>query len=450
MSLIATRVERALWVACPVLLFVMMFAHMTAIVYVALAVLAIGTLAAAWSALRADGARGAHGRGGARHLKWPLALPIAAWAAWTLASIGWSFAPSVSLHAWFDEVFYPLVAFWAFWLLGRKSAHPERFVFVAWLACAVLVLTSVVYWGHLQPPTADTFLLHYYARVGHTSTLAIFALTLFAGTLLTRPRWRAVGALGIVLCLVIGLATLNRFFWPAVAVTLVIAFYPLYRRHLVLAAVSIVIVAVAGLGTLELSSRLRIGEAVVQAPRSALTIDGHAIYLPHAFSGIDDTMAGDTRPRLWAFYTLAGKSHEWLGIGFGKPLPGLAYHSVMPDALLKFEPVALTHAHNLFLNTWLQTGVIGLALQIVLLAALIARFWRLRRVNLWLCAAGIALVVGMITKNITDDFMWQTTMLAFWSFAGLMLGCGERQCDAGGQTPQAGRDTDPGKGAREA
>ncbi|APR36450.1 O-antigen ligase family protein [Paraburkholderia sp. SOS3] len=432
MSLIAARLERALWVACPVLLFVLMFAHMTAIVYIALAVLAIGTLAAAWSAFRTGGARG---------LKWPLALPIAAWAAWTLASIGWSFAPSVSLHAWFDEVFYPLVAFWAFWVLGKKSAHPERFVCIAWLACAVLVLTSVVYWGRLQPPTADTFLLHYYARVGHTSTLAIFALTLFAGTLLTRPRWRAVGALGIVLCLFIGLATLNRFFWPAVAVTLVIAFYPLYRRHLVLAAVSIAIVAVAGLGTLELSSRLRIGEAIVQAPRGALTVDGHALYLPRALSGIDDTMAGDTRPRLWAFYSSAAKSHEWLGIGFGKPLPGLAYHSVMPAALLKLEPVALTHAHNLFLNTWLQTGLIGLALQIVLFAALIARFWQLRRVNLWIAMAGVALVVGMITKNITDDFMWQTTMLAFWSFAGLMLGCGERQRGERGQMPQASRYT---------
>jgi O-antigen ligase len=432
MSLAAARIERALWIACPVLLFVVMFAHMTAIVYVALVLLAFGVLAAAWSAYRTRGAP---------RLAWPLAVPIAAWAVWTLASTAWSFAPSVSVHAWFDEVFYPFAAFWAFWALGIKTARPERFVFVTWLACAVLVLTSVVYWGHLQPPTADTFLLHYYARVGHTSTLAIFALTLFAGVLLTRPRWRAVGAVGIAMCLFIGLATLNRFFWPAVAATLLIAFYPVYRRHLVLAAVSIVIVAVAGLGTLELSSRLKIGEAVVQEPRSAINVDGHPIYLPRALSGIDDSMAGDTRPRLWAFYASAARPHEWLGVGFGKPLPGLAYHSVMPDALLKFEPVALTHAHNLFLNTYLQTGVIGLALQIVLLASVIVRFWRLRRVDLWLCTAGIALVVGMITKNITDDFMWQTTMLAFWSFAGLMLGCGERRRDAGAPLPQAIRDT---------
>jgi O-antigen ligase len=440
MSFAAARIERALWIACPVLLFVVMFAHTTAIVYIALALLALGTLAAAGSALRTRGAaRGS--RPLSWFFSWPLALPIAAWAAWTLISIAWSFAPAVSLHAWFDEVLYPLIAFWAFWMLGMKSARPERFVLVTWLACAVLVATSVIYWGRLQPPTADTLLLHYYARVGHTSTLAIFALTLFAGMLCTRPRWRAVGALGIAMCLFIGLATLNRFFWPAVAVTLLIALYPLYRRHLVLAAVSIVIVAVAGLGTLELSSRLRIGAVGAQEPRAALYLDGHAIYLPRVLPGIDDTMAGDTRPRLWSFYASVSKSHEWLGIGFGKPLPGLAYRSVMPDALLKFEPVALTHAHNLFLNTYLQTGVIGLVLQIVLFVSMIGRFWQLRRVNLALCAAGIALVIGMITKNITDDFMWQTTMLAFWSFAGLMLGCGERQRDAGMKSPHAWRDT---------
>src|SRR5262249_17919464 len=122
MSFAAARVERALWIACPILLFVVMFAHMTAVVYVALGLLAIGTLAAAGSAWRRPEASGTRV---ATRMKWPLALPIAAWAAWTLASIGWSFAPSVTLHAWFDEVFYPLVAFWAFWLLGTKSARPE-------------------------------------------------------------------------------------------------------------------------------------------------------------------------------------------------------------------------------------------------------------------------------------------------------------------------------------
>jgi O-antigen ligase len=97
----------------------------------------------------------------------------------------------------------------------------------------------------------------------------------------------------------------------------------------------------------------------------------------------------------------------------------------MPASLLAVEPLALTHAHNLFINTWLQTGIIGLALQSVLLLALLARFWRLRHVEPLVSAAGIALVAGMLAKNVTDDFMWQTTILAFWSFSGLLLGIGE-------------------------
>jgi hypothetical protein len=33
----------------------------------------------------------------------------------------------------------------------------------------------------------------------------------------------------------------------------------------------------------------------------------------------------------------------------------------------------------------------------------------------------------MVVKNVMDDFMWKTTMLAFWAFAGLLLGVGTRE-----------------------
>jgi hypothetical protein len=422
----AARLERVLWIACPVILFAVMFGHMTAVVYNALALILLGTLAAAWPFRRGE------------RLRWPLLLPITGWAAWSLAAVGWSDYPSTSLHAWFDEVLYPLVSFCGFWVLGMKAERPARIVLVNWIACVLLVLTSALYWGHLQPPTADTFLLHFYNRVGHTSTLAVFAMPLFTGLML-RPRWRLVGAIGLVLCLFIGLATLNRFFWPAAAVTLLLALYPLYRRHVVLATVVIVVVAVAAMGSLELSSRIRLGEARALPAPGNFHIGGHQVYLPPALSGIGDTVSGDIRPKLWSFYRSAGARHRWTGIGFGKPLPGMAYRAEMPAALLALEPQALTHAHNLFLNTWLQTGTIGVLLQTVLLLCLVERFWRLRRIDPWLSAAGIALVAGMITKNTTDDFMWQTTILAFWSFAGLMLGCGERQRDRNGLPRDASR-----------
>jgi hypothetical protein len=408
------QVERVLWVACPVIMFVAMFAHMTALENMALGLVGIGTIAAACSSDRPS------------VLRWPLLWPVVAWAAWAAASIAWSPYPHDSMHAWLDEVLYPLVSFFAFWLMGTRTAKPERMVLINWVACVLLAAGSLYYWGRLQPPTnpAD-LLLHYYNRVGHTSTLVIFSMTLFTGLTLNR-RWWPVGLSGLVLALVIGLATLNRFFSPAAAVTLVIACYPLYRKHMVVAGVCIAVIFVAAVGTLELSARLRYGHAMPKPAARELKLDGDQVYMPKALAGIGDVMSSDTRPKLWAFYGREGETHMWTGIGFGKPLPGRVFQSEIPPALLETEPQALTHAHNLFLNTWLETGIVGAVLEAALLLALILRFWRLRHVVPWLSAAGMALVIGMIAKNFTDDFMWQTTALAFWCFSGFLLGRGER------------------------
>ncbi|HEV3422170.1 MAG TPA: O-antigen ligase family protein [Paraburkholderia sp.] len=412
------RVERVLWIACPVLLFAVMFGHMTAVVFNALALLALGTLAAAFSPQRPPVWR------------WPLVVPMACWAAWTLAAVAWSAFPAISMHAWLDEVLYPLVSFWAFWLLGTRVQRLAPLALINWVACVLLALISVLYWGHLQPPTANTFPLHFYTRVGHTSTLAVFAMALFCGVLL-RPGWRLFGVTGLVMCLFIGLATLNRFFWPAAAATLLVALFPFYRRHIMLALLAFAVVGAAAIGTLEYSSRLRLGEAAAVTASHDVAIDGHQVLVPQAFSSIGDTVSSDTRPKLWAFYTAEAKRHMWRGVGFGKPLPGMVYQSEMPQSLLRIEPQALTHAHNLFLNTWLQTGLIGAVLETVLLLCLVLSFWRARRGDPWLCAAGIALVAGMIAKNTTDDFMWQTTMLAFWAIAGLLLGRAHQAADPG-------------------
>ena len=409
------QVERVLWVACPVIMFVAMFAHMTALENLALGLVGIGTIAAACSSERPS------------PLHWPLLWPIAAWSAWALASVAWSPYPGDSMHAWLDEVLYPLVSFFAFWLMGTRTTKPERIVLINWVACVLLAAGSLYYWGRLQPPTdpADV-LLHYYNRVGHTSTLVIFSMTLFTGLMLNR-RWWPIGLSGLVLALVIGLATLNRFFWPAAAVTLVIACYPLYRKHLLLAGVCVAVIGVAAVGTLELSARLRYGHAMPKPASRELKLGTDQVYVPQALAGIGDVMSSDTRPKLWAFYGREGEAHTWTGIGFGKPLPGRVFQSEIPPSLLEKEPQALTHAHNLFLNTWLETGIIGVVLEAALLLALTWRFWRLRRVVPWLSAAGVALVGGMIAKNFTDDFMWQTTALAFWCFSGFLLGRGERQ-----------------------
>lgn len=416
MTVISARIERLLWIGCPIVMFAAMFGHMAAFVNNGMALTGIALVAAVFSSARPV------------PFRWPLFVPIVGWAAWTLASVRWSAFPGVSLHAWLDEVLYPLLSFWGFWLFGTRVERPERVTLAVWFACALLAAISVIYWGHLQPPTPETFPMRFYARVGHTSTLMVFAMALFCAFLMPKRNWRWVGGTGLVLCVLVGLATLNRFFWPAAAVTLLVGLYPLYRRHLLLAVLAVAVLGAGALGTLELSARLRYHDAPPPLASSRdISIAGIRIYVPPGMTAVGDTLSSDTRPKLWKFYDEQGSQHKWTGIGFGKQLPGMAYRSVMPRELLELEPQALTHAHNLFLNTWLQTGRIGLLLQAWLLLTLAIAFWRLRRGNPWIAAGGVALVVGMVTKNVVDDFMWQTTILAFWSFAGLVLGYGERR-----------------------
>lgn len=429
MTIMTSRVERVLWIACPTLMFAVMFGHMNGVVNTTLALIGAGTLAGILSANRPP------------FRQWPLVLPIVAWAAWSLASVGWSLYPHVSMRAWFDEVLYPLVTFWGFWLFGSRVERPERPVLVVWGACVLLALLSAFYWGRLQPPTPDVFPIRFYNRVGHTSTLVVFAMPLFAALLL-RAR-RAIGVIGLVACGFVGLASLNRFFWPAAGATLVVAFYPLYRRRLGASVVAIALLGAAALGMLEYSARERdptasAASASASSAARDITVAGQRVYVPGELNALGDTLSSDTRPKLWAFYAEQGRHHAWLGVGFGKPLPGHAYAAAAPPLLLRIEPQALTHAHNLFLNTWLQTGYIGVAFEAMLFVSLAGAFWRLRRDVPAVSAGGLALVVGMIAKNTVDDFMWQTTMLAFWSFAGFLLGCGERDA----RMPRALRSAD--------
>ncbi|NLD69753.1 MAG: O-antigen ligase family protein [Limnobacter sp.] len=416
MGIRAEQAERALWVACPILMFVLMFGHTTAVVNLALVLVLVGNVAAACSPARPSPAH------------WPLVLPMACWAAWTLACVAWSTHPDVSFHAWLDEVVYPALAFWGFWLLGMRMNHRGRLILVLWTACVLLAAMSALYWGQLQPPTPDSFPLRFYNRVGHTSTLAVFAMPLFAG-LLRYPRWRGIGSTGIACCLFIGLASLNRFFWPSAVVTLLVAFLPLYRRHVLLVLGTTMIVGVLGLSMLELSSRMRLDVDAPALVEQDGEVGGPSELLARALVGLDRTLLSDARPRFWQHYLEVGMRNAWTGVGFGKPLPGLAYRDELPADLASLEPFVSTHAHNLFLNTWLQTGVVGLAFQLALLASLARTFRRHWRSSDWWAPAGLALVAGMLMKNLTDDFMWKTTMLAFWAFAGLLLALAQRAGD---------------------
>jgi hypothetical protein len=448
----------ALSAVCAVLLFVVMFDHMTAIKYISMGVLIAIVIFLAKSLL---------GRTRERSFpSLPLLIVLGAWALWTLTSAVWSFDPAATLHAWLDEVAYPLASFYAFWLVGKESLNQRRLQTVAWAACLILAIASVVWFNSLDPATPKPGLLHYYARVGHTSTLALMAIPLFA-SMAADARTRIRGLTGILFCVVIGGATLNRFFWIALAVVAVVLLWPRSSRDRMRAWTALGALLLATLVAVGFSNKLRLISAASNAekasatrplPMSAINVvrviarapdmqartadlvpaprAGGIIDRLRVASGMNRAMASDARPRIWEFYGSQVSSHPWFGIGFGKPLPSLAYGSLIPDDLVKLDGNVRTHAHNIFLNTLLQVGVVGLIIQIAIFACLAYQFFAARQAYPQLFRAGIALILGMLAKNLTDDFMWQSTMLMFWSYCGWLLGQSARRIETlGAATP---------------
>src|SRR5439155_22000883 len=86
--------------------------------------------------------------------------------------------------------------------------------------------------------------------------------------------------------------------------------------------------------------------------------------ISHFSSGtsVAQTFADDPRLPLWDRTLALIGERRWTGYGYGKSILAEELKSDLHDPLL-------SHAHNVFMSQWLQTGAIGLAAFVALLAA---------------------------------------------------------------------------------
>jgi O-antigen ligase len=128
----------------------------------------------------------------------------------------------------------------------------------------------------------------------------------------------------------------------------------------------------------------------------------------------------DTRFALWPEILEQIGERPFTGYGFGR---GLLRASLMAE--FKELDAFLWHAHNIFLEALLQLGIPGLALLLVLLGALLREAWRAARdASDVRAACGIALmavVLGMVLRNMTDTLFVRQNSLLFWGVAGVLL-----------------------------
>ena len=343
--------------------------------------------------------------GGWREL---IALPLkAAWWAWIIiAGISVVFAvnPWLSLSEYRYEVLYTFGAWATCYTLARRHDGAR------WLSRALVVTTLValVVGLALFAPDQRWFDLGRFGDVGTVSTFLVMVLPLFLlFALRSAPHSpERVGALIVAgACIAAGSLTLNRMFWLATAVQITLfALFSMrngrsrYRSASMLAVGALV-------GALALVQVLSASES-----RMALAAPG---------TGVWEFLSSDPRGELWRFATARIAEHPWIGAGLGKWTSSEAF-------VVQFGDPLLMHAHNTFLNRALETGLPGLAAFVYLLGSIVVAFLRVARSDdpdtAAVGAAGLALVAGVVVKNLTDDFFVRQNALLFWALVGAGLG----------------------------
>jgi O-antigen ligase len=135
------------------------------------------------------------------------------------------------------------------------------------------------------------------------------------------------------------------------------------------------------------------------------------------------SMSADPRFSIWPKATQYIERRPLTGYGFGR---GLLRERLPAEANHELA----WHAHNLFLDLALQTGLTGLVLFGVLLAATLRQGLRFAADTSPAAAACgmvlIAVLAGMLTRNMTDVLFVRQNSLLFWGVTGVLLAWGAR------------------------
>lgn len=346
--------------------------------------------------------------------RWPQ-LPAAVWGWFALAplSLAWSVAPRLSANELMPDALYPLLGLLAAITLSSDWSRLQSAL--SGLFAGGVVVISV---GLFQALCQDVYDWQTLAHgVGQFSTYLVMLLP-FA-TLGTLEAWRkkqriqfAILFVFLAMIMLAGYTTFNRMFWlSSLAVLTVICAGALSRQEYA-----------------EMRKNILIGVISI-----ALTVAGVFFHMAqrrtanvirdNADTSITSTFANSERFEMWRFWIERVYDHPLLGIGFGYDLPMLTYRSLKPA---HWFDLMFAHAHNLFIDVTLRLGLVGLVLFIAAIITISIFFWRaVREADFHRSLAGIsglALLAGILSKNLTDDFLTRGPLLSLWVLLGILLG----------------------------
>lgn len=364
-----------------------------------------------------------------RWLDWRALRPFMPWIAITLGSAYWSMLPKTSLIDSLWEVLCPIAVFFAATVIFSRVE--KRFYWTAfWLAAgaAVLAVLGGLH-GHLGVWSGmPKAIFAAYSGRGVASTAGVF-LTLigFSVILINQDKCYGqqakslyfLGALLVLLGAALGILGHNRMYWFAVFVGLLPWLGLLRQVSLRLRLLSVIGVLLLVVSGVVYSSYL----ARTQEPVSA----------DLAITQIERSYLADSRWKIWGRWLDVAGDRVLLGYGYGtRVLPRIGEKYVVSISPEEDES-GRHHAHNVFINVVVQTGLLGLACFLWMLFGI----WQVigNKTGLfagpdeqrkWKIAAA-SLLLAALAKSMTDDFFWGPATILMWLFAGIFAAGAQRK-----------------------
>ena len=342
----------------------------------------------------------------------PCKIVLALWAIIAAASVPGSFDPAYSMGEVKNEIGYTLMAFVAFYILADSTAQVRRMG--TGLAAGMIVMVV----GALTMQSGQSLwvvrsterIWNEATFIGGSGVYATYLMTaaplLLAALLGTRRLVAA--ALAFVAILIAGYFTGQKIFILVAGLQLALLLWLLNRGGLLRLNRKWIIATIA------------IGVVVLGAMMQQILVSRAMTNNP-----LRDNFIGDVRVRQWPKIVDHIMEHPLTGAGFGRN----AMQKATPELLTPDVPL-FWHAHNVFLNYGLSMGLPGVLALLLVFGCLLRAFWKLARhgneVQRVIGAAGVAMVAGVIARNLTNDFFMRDMSLLFWSLSGLLLGLGNR------------------------
>lgn len=328
-----------------------------------------------------------------RLLTAPVALAIAAFLAWALISIGWSHKPSASLQAW-GELILPIVFALTIAVSGRWRPTPLLFraLALAVIVAAVLVMIELAS-GLSQRAALGTGKMMTFVFNRPAIVLLLLAVPT-AHALWSRPAgWpdRALAALLAVVVIVVVFRSESE-----AAKLGVLVLVPCWTLAALAPRVALALTALAFVLTMAI------------APLLGPTAEK---LLPSFVLNRLDVMSAQARIDIWDSFGEVARARPIAGAGFGTSAT-MHEHKVAAEVSAEHRTLlGVGHPHDMPLQAWAETGVIGAGLLTLAGLFLLAR---LRQLPVAELAPRLALFAAAFSIATVGHGAWQG-----WWIAGL-------------------------------